>query len=200
MKVTLKPWNICDAHLYVEMMRRVDFSYEDEEVRCKDAKEAYRTLEWMLRQEDYNGDFYRAVLIDGEVVGHVQVVRQGGVSDGDGYVGCMLVKEAMGRGIGTDAVRQMVEKAFTRRNYDRLTAIVYSPNKASVRLVEELGFALEATMHNAVWKNGYFYDALVYGLLREETGIPTTDCCEPEDELTLEELAALEPIRIRRSL
>ena len=182
MNITLRPWNINDAALYARMISRVDFSYEDEEIRCKDAMEASRTLDWMLHQEDYNGDFYRAILIDGEVVGNVQVVRQGGVSCGDGHIGCMLVKEAVGRGIGTEAVRQMVEMAFTRRNYNRLTAIVYSPNKASMRLVEKLEFTLEATMHNAVWKHGYFYNALVYGLLREETGIATTNCCEPEDD------------------
>lgn len=164
MNVTLRPWNIYDAARYTEMMSRVDFSCEDEAIRCMNLKEATRALEWMSHQEAYNGDFYRAVLLDGKVVGSVQVVRQDGASRGDGYVGCMLVKEAAGQGVGTEAVRQMVEMAFSQRDYDRLTAIVYSPNKASIRLVEKLGFTLEATLHSAVWKNGYFYDALVYGL------------------------------------
>lgn len=193
MNILLRPWTVDDSELYLDLMSRVDFSFEDEALRCKDVEEASFALDRMIWREDYEGSFYRAVMLDGKVVGSVQVVRQSGISKGDGYVGCIIAKEAAGQGIGTEAVRQMVEMSFRRRNLDRLTAIVYSPNEASVRLVEKLGFTLEATLRKAVYKNDNFCDVHVYGLLREETGIPTTDCCEPEDELTPEERAALEP-------
>lgn len=193
MNILLRPWTVDDSELYLELMSRVDFSFEDEALRCKDVEEASFALDRMIWREDYEGSFYRAVMLDGKVVGSVQVVRQSGISKGDGYVGCIIAKEAAGQGVGTEAVRQMVEMSFRRRNLDRLTAIVYSPNEASVRLVEKLGFTLEATLRKAVYKNDNFCDVHVYGLLREETGIPTTDCCEPEDELTPEERAALEP-------
>lgn len=193
MNITLRPWDLSDAELYVDLMSRVDFSFDDEAIRCNDVERASLALDHMIWREDYEGSFYRAVMVDGKVVGNVQVVRQKGISECDGYIGCMIVKEFVGQGVGTAAVRQMVEMAFRRRNYDRLTAIVYAPNKASVRLVENMGFTLEATLRHAVYKNDNFCDVLVYGLLREETGIPTTDCCEPEDELTPEERAALEP-------
>lgn len=192
MTVTLRPWTLDDAGLLADLMSRVDFSYEDESLRCHDAEEARRTLKEMLRKEESDGDFYRAVLLDGEVVGHVQSARMSGFSCCEGLVGCMLAGSATGCGVGTKAVRQMVQMAFARRNYDRLTAIVYSPNVASQRMVEKVGFTLEAKLQAGVWKSGYFYDAYVYGLLREDAGIPTTHCCEPEDELPTEELAALE--------
>lgn len=193
MNISLKPWNINDAQMYIDMVNRVDFSYEDDEMHVTDYREAGRMLKKLIRQEDYNGDFYRTVWIDGELVGHVQVVRKSGVFCRDGHVGCMLVKEATGRGIGTETVRQMVQMAFTRRNYARLTAVVYSPNNASAHMVEKVGFTHEATLHRAVHIGECYYDALVYGLLREDTGIPTTHCCEPDDEFSPEEQAALEP-------
>lgn len=194
MDITLKPWTQGSAGRYIEMMEHVDFSYEDEELKCTDPAQAIRNIKEMIRNEDYNGDFYRAVLLDGMVVGHVQVVRQTGVWNCDSHLGCMIVREAWHQGVGTEAVRQMVEMAFTRRNYNRLTAVVYHPNRASMRVVEKNGFTLEATLHHAVRKgDGIYYNALVYGLLREDTGIPTTNCCEPEDELTPEDQAALEP-------
>lgn len=194
MDITLKPWTKGSAGRYLEMMEHVDFTYEDEELKCTDPTQAIRNIDEMIRNEDYNGDFYRAVLLDGKVVGHVQVARQAGVWNCDGHVGCMIVREAWHQGVGSEAVRQMVEMAFTRRNYNRLTAVVYHPNRASMRVVEKNGFTLEATLHHAVRKgDGIYYNALVYGLLREDTGIGTTDCCEPEDELAPEELAALEP-------
>lgn len=193
MNMILKPWNANDAQMYIDMVNRVDFNYEDDEMHITDYREARRMLERLIYQEDCNGDFYRTIWIDGELVGHVQVVRQNGVFSQDGHVGCMLVKEAAGRGIGTEAVRQMVQMAFTKRDYARLTAVVYSPNKASARMVEEVGFTHEATLHRAVHKGTCYYDALVYGLLREDTGIPTTHCCESDNELGSEEQDALEP-------
>lgn len=194
MNITLKPWTKKAANSYIEMLEHVNFTYEDEELRRTDFFEVQRLLEKMQVDEDYNGDFYRAVFLDGRLVGHVQVVRQSGVWSGNGHVGCMIVREACHRGVGTEAVRQMVETAFSRRSFDRLTAIVYHPNQASARMVEKLGFKHEATLHRAVWKgDGIYYDALIYGLLREDTGIGTSNCCESEDELTPEELAAIEP-------
>lgn len=196
MNITLRPWTVGDAPAYLEMMAGADFSFEDEELRCDDVREARRVLERQCWQELYNGDFYRAVLLDGQVVGNVQAVRQGGVWSHDGHVGCLLVREACGRGIGTEALRQMVATAFARRDYHRLTALVYSPNRASVRMVEKVGFTLEATLRHAVCKDGQYMDTLVYGLLRERTGIPTTLCCDPEDELSPAEQAALEPTMV----
>ena len=193
MNISLKPWNPDDAQIYIDMVNRVDFSYEDDEMHITDHREAKRMLEELIRLEDYNGDFYRAIWVDGELVGHVQVSRQSSVFSSDGHVGCMLVKEATGHGIGTEALRQMVQMAFTRRNYNRLTAVVYSPNQASAHMVEKVGFSFEATLRRAVHKGECYYDALVYGLLREDTGIPTTHCCNPDDELSPDELAALEP-------
>lgn len=194
MEITLKPWTKGSAGRYIEMMEHVDFTYEDEELKCTNPAQTIRNIEEMIRNEDYNGDFYRAVLLDDKVVGHVQVARQAGVWNSDGHVGCMIVREACHQGVGTEAVRQMVEMAFSRRNYKRLTAVVYHPNRASARVVEKNGFTLEATLHHVVRKgDGIYYNAFVYGLLRENTGIPTTNCCEPEEELAPEEQAALEP-------
>ena len=194
MNVTLRPWTPGDAKTYMGMMGHVDFTYEDATLWPDDYRQAVRCLEDMEKAASYNGDFYHAVLLDGAVVGHVQVVRQEGVWSVDGHVGCLIVCEATGQGVGTEAVRQMVEMAFTRRDYNRLTAIVYQPNRASARVVEKLGFFLEATLRRAVTNgDGVYYDALVYGILRHDIGIPTTQCCNPEDELTPEEQLALEP-------
>lgn len=40
MNITLKPWTTKDANSYIEMMEHVDFTYEDEELRCTDISAA----------------------------------------------------------------------------------------------------------------------------------------------------------------
>ena len=56
----------------------------------------------------------------------------------------------------------MVQLAFSERDYNRLTAYVYEPNRVSSRMLEKAGFQLEFTMRHLIWKYGCNLDALVY--------------------------------------
>lgn len=164
MNISLRPWTPDDAELYAQMMRQVDFTYEDESVRCANGDEALQRLRRQIQCEHSDGDFYRAITVDGDVVGHIQIVHQQGEPRSIGHVGCLLVRRATGHGVGTEALRQTIRAAFARPAFERLTAIIFGPNRASQRIVEKAGFILETTIHHAVWKKGHFYDALVYYL------------------------------------
>ena len=177
--ITLKPWCMDDAKAYIDMLSKVDFTNEEEECYT-DYSDAEYKLYKLIKDEDVNENIYRGIWIDGKLVGKVQMVR---LRNCDGHVGCLVTKEASGHGVGTEAVRKMIELTFDTTNIERLTAIVFSPNKASKRMVEKLGFAPEAIMRRDVYKNECYYDSLVYGLLRKDTGIPTpSPCRELNDE------------------
>lgn len=173
MNISLRPWTQDDARDYADMMLRVDFTYDDEELRCTNYENAVTEIATMDKEERLDGHTHRAILLDGKVVGKAQVVRLSEVRDCDGLIGCLLVREVTGKGVGTEALRQLATTAFTLYDYERLTGIIYGPNRASVRMAEKVGFKHEATLRQAVWKDGYVYHALVYGLLREDTGIPS---------------------------
>lgn len=166
-RITLRPWTAEDANLFLKMMRRVDYSYQDENLRPKNLKEAQFFLERMLMRAERTDSIYCAVMMEDEVVGHVQVMRHRDVSSHEGEVGCLIVREAAGHGVGTEAVRQATILAFKDKGFERLTAWIYAPNKASSRMVEKVGFKHEATLRHTVQKNGVYYDSLLYGLLPE---------------------------------
>lgn len=165
MIITLRPWTPDDAERYLEMMNRVDFTYQDEKQRPDDIDNARWYLEWMIMRAQHYKSLYCAILADGEVVGLVQVIRKKDCSKHDGEVGCLVAKEWSHQGIGTEAVRQVVSMAFRHGSFRRLTAKVYGPNKASARMLEKVGFKHEATLCRTVQKNGVFYDSLIYGLV-----------------------------------
>jgi RimJ/RimL family protein N-acetyltransferase len=74
----------------------------------------------------------------------------------------------IGRGVGTAAVRALVDLLFTRGGLRRLVATVSVDNARSIRLLERLGFVREGTMREAYRIEGRLVDQHVYGLLRRE--------------------------------
>ncbi len=161
------PWHEWDAANYAEMLSRVDFSYlEDTYLEYRDKKAARFHIGQIIGYEEKRGDLYRAVMVDGELAGEVQVVSQEGVHSIDASLGCLLMEEYTGRGVGYEACRQIIEMAFAKNGYERLSANVYSPNVASIRMLEKLGFTREVTLRNGVRKDGHIYDVYMYGLLR----------------------------------
>ena len=66
----------------------------------------------------------------------------------------------------TRAVREMVERAFTRFAIDRIFAVPYAANFASHRVLEKAGFILEARLEKSVIKQGKMLDQLVYSVNR----------------------------------
>ena len=167
--VELRPWQRWDAANYAYMLNHVDFSYlEDTYLEYRDARAAKRHIEQALSDEEQRGDLYRAVIVNGVLAGEVQVVSQYGVHHIDAFLGCILMEEYTGRGVGYQACRQIIEMAFEKNDYQRLTAQVYDPNKASIGMLEKLGFAHEVTLRNGVRKDENVYDVHVYGLLRED--------------------------------
>lgn len=82
--------------------------------------------------------------------------------------GIAIAPEHQRQGYAAEAIRLCLRYYFQERRYQKVTAEVYSFNRASIALHERLGFALEGRLRRMVYTNGQFYDALLFGLLREE--------------------------------
>ena len=77
-------------------------------------------------------------------------------------IGYWIAEEHWGKGIGTEAVSKMTDNVFSDTKIVRLTAPVFNPNKASMRVLEKCGYTLEAIRRKAVFKNDEFMDEHVY--------------------------------------
>lgn len=125
---------------------------------------------WLDKVAGHDGrdGLFRAVAVDGRIVGNVTLEGKPDVYCRDGELGYLLMKEYWSRGIATEAVRQLCALAFDELDILRITALVYAPNTASRRVLEKNGFRLEGIQKNAVSKDGRVYDLLLYGKLRED--------------------------------
>ena len=113
-------------------------------------------------------DIHRAIVAGGGAVGCVSLCRGKGVLCRSAELGYWLAPAYWGKGIMTEAVRRICVYTFAETDIVRIYAEVFSPNRASQRVLEKCGFCKEGVKRRSVFKNGEFFDSVMYALLKPE--------------------------------
>ena len=115
---------------------------------------------------DENEAFAFAVTADSKVVGSIGVFRQTNIHRQTAELGYYIAEEYWGRGIMTEAVKQICEYVFDKSDMLRIFAEPFADNAASCRVLEKAGFQYEGTLRNNAVKNGKVIDMKMYSLLK----------------------------------
>lgn len=117
---------------------------------------------------DENETFAFAITIDGKAVGSIGVFRQGNIHRQTAELGYYIAEEYWGRGIMTEAVKQICQYVFSESDIIRIYAEPFAYNAASCKVLEKAGFQYEGTLRKNAVKNGKVIDMKIYSLLKEE--------------------------------
>lgn len=79
-------------------------------------------------------------------------------------------KDGRGKGLGREAIGLLAGHAFRKMNLNKLTAGMWSSNKASQKCFVANGFRLEGRRRAQYFCRGRYVDDLNYGLLRPREG------------------------------
>ena len=112
--------------------------------------------------------FAFAITLDDKVIGSIGVFRQQNIHRQTAEIGYYIAEEYWGKGIMTDAVKQICEYVFKNSDILRIYAEPFAYNIGSCRVLEKTGFQYEGTLRNNAVKNGKVIDMKMYSLLREE--------------------------------
>ena len=112
--------------------------------------------------------FAFAITLDDKVIGSIGVFRQQNIHRQTAEIGYYIAEEYWGKGIMTDAVKQICEYVFKNSDILRIYAEPFAYNTGSCRVLEKAGFQYEGTLRNNAVKNGKVIDMKMYSLLREE--------------------------------
>jgi [ribosomal protein S5]-alanine N-acetyltransferase len=107
-----------------------------------------------------------AIDVNGEAAGAIGIHPQNDIYRKSAELGYWIGEPFWGKGIVTEAIRQMVKFAFSNYDINRVFAISFGTNTASQRVLEKAGFQLEATLGKTIFKNGELYDELIYAIRR----------------------------------
>lgn len=99
---------------------------------------------------------------NGVLVGGIGIEPQRGQRRHCAEIGYWLGQQYWGNGIATAAVLKMTDYSFSELGLQRLYAPVLEPNRASMRVLEKCGYALEGIFKNEVCKNEAFYNVHYY--------------------------------------
>jgi RimJ/RimL family protein N-acetyltransferase len=103
-----------------------------------------------------------AIDIDGKAVGGIGLHPQTDIMRMNAELGYWLGENYWGKGIITQAIKDMVEYGFSNLNITRIYARPFHTNMASQRVLEKTGFLLEARLEKTIYKNGEYLDELIY--------------------------------------
>ena len=160
----LRHWTQSDAKELTSLCNAIDRRFLSDRLPYpyteKDAEEWLK----MVTDNDAITGTYRAIVCNGKLIGSISVEKK----DYDAEIGYMLLNEYSNKGIGTEAVRQVCSIAFKDLSLEQITANVFQPNIASIRVLLKNGIKYKGTIPNAVIKDGNVYDLLIY-VLTEET-------------------------------
>ena len=135
---------------------------------------------------DENDTFAYAITIDDRAIGSIGAFRQGNIHRQTAELGYYLAEEYWGRGIMTDAIRQLCSLIFETTDILRIYAEPFSYNTGSRRTLEKAGFTCEGTMKSNAVKNGKAVDMTLYSLTRSLEPYPVRRLSQAELPAALE--------------
>lgn len=108
-----------------------------------------------------------AVTVDGQVIGSCALMDEDTLAR-NAAVSISLTVDATGQGYGSDALRVLVDYAFTRRNLRRLHLSVIATNERAIGAYRKVGFVEEGRRREHCWVRGGYVDEVIMGLLRSD--------------------------------
>jgi len=122
--------------------------------------------DWLEKNVGASPAINFAIDLDGEAIGGIGLILNSDVYVMSAEIGYWIGEAYWGKGIATEAIRQMAEYSFYYFDIIRLYAEVFEHNKASMRALEKNGFYLEGVRRKAVLKNGVLMDDYIWVKLR----------------------------------
>ncbi|MCM0650240.1 GNAT family N-acetyltransferase [Clostridium swellfunianum] len=124
-------------------------------------------LENLIKRMDEGISFVWSVVdkTDNKVIGTVNLYFK---EDRAASIGAVINSECWGKGIATEALKEIVSFGFDNMKLIRIEGKCESNNAASEKMLKKLGMSYEGTLRKEVIIRGIPRDAKVYSILNEE--------------------------------
>ena len=128
-------------------------------------------LRHYLKSVARHPDNVMLAIVDRKSRRHVGNIKLGGIHSIHRSADMGIVigdKRYWGKGYGSEAIALILDYGFRRLNLHKITLGVYADHKQAVQAYKKLGFALEGTLKEQLFRDGTFHDKAVMGILRRD--------------------------------
>lgn len=163
MVIQLRPWKYDDANELASLANNEKVSaYMRDAFPYPYSLEAAQSFLELCKAANPVQELYYAVTVNGILAGGAGLILGRDVACRSAEVGYWLGEKFWGRGIATQAIRQLCEIGFQKFDIVRLEATVFANNIASQHVLEKCGFVREGILRKSVWKRGVLQDSIMY--------------------------------------
>lgn len=165
--VTLRPLNLDDIDLIYEWEADIELNILSG-WSPKRSLAAFRHKYEKRITEPEDDRYMFGVQIEERLVGYVELVLIDRI-ERRAFISIVIgEKQFWGRGIGSTALRILLDYAFTVQAMEKICAEVYGINTRSQRLMERVGFQREGILRQHEFHNGSRQDTHFFGILKPE--------------------------------
>lgn len=121
------------------------------------------TKKWIKETQP---DWY-AILLDGDMVGYFRLSNYS-EKNRNIYIGADIEETHRGKGLGYQSYLSMMKNLFTSRKLNKITLEVLSTNERAYKLYKKLGFSVEGTKRQELWRKNTWIDSIIMSITRSE--------------------------------
>ena len=162
MTIDLHKWTLADREALMALCNAVDRTFLSDRLPYPYTEADADWWLGMVAGNDGKEGVWRAIVVDGLIVGSISVERMADENRAAGSIGYMILTPFWSQGIGTEAVRKICGMAFQELALERIIGEVFPENLASARVLEKNGFQLERTKIGGVVKDEKPMDVKIF--------------------------------------
>ena len=159
--IHLRPWTLEDAETLTLLYNNIKIwnnlrDYIPHPYTMEDATKFINNQAEILPTQNF------AIMAEEQVVGGIGILLNSDVYRMNVELSYWIGEPFWGKGISTEAVRQMTIYIFENFAINRIVAEVFEYNKPSMRVLEKNGYHLETVTRKGIIKNDYLYDNYIW--------------------------------------
>lgn len=164
----LRPIRMSDAKPYFESMQDKD-TKKGFMTFPKTLNEAKKEIKEHIQKSRKKTSETFVMEINGEYAGYVKIDYENwNRSEHRGRIHYCTHPKFRGKGLTTKAVKIVTDYGFRKLKFKRIVGQCRSFNKASARVLKKAGYKLEGILRKDAFKNGKYYDNMVWAKLRRK--------------------------------
>lgn len=165
--VSLCPVNMDHIHLYTKWMNDPQlrkYARYNMPQTIEEVKKLFEPKEEPVKNEIFFEIWHKK---DEKPIGFVGLIRIQWLTR-NAHIFYLIEPNYWGQNNGTEVGKLVLEYSFKELNLHKITARMFSPNKASLRVAEKIGLTYEITLKQEVYIDGEHIDALEYSIFKED--------------------------------
>lgn len=164
----IRKWRLGDAKDLAGMLsnKKIQDNLRDGLPYPYTEKDAQAFIQDMLAADSTKTFAFAIINDENKAIGSIGAFRCENIHRQTAEMGYYLAEEYWGKGIATEAVKQLADHVFNQTDIMRIFAEPFSTNRGSCRVLEKSGFQFEGTLRKNAVKNGEIKDMQMYALIK----------------------------------